>query len=42
MSETQIERLRAISRVLDTAFSIPGTRVRFGLDAIIGLGAGRR
>jgi hypothetical protein len=37
MSETQIERLRAISRVLDTAFSIPGTRVRFGLDAIIGL-----
>jgi hypothetical protein len=37
MSEPQIERLRTISRVLDTAFSIPGTRFRFGLDAIIGL-----
>jgi hypothetical protein len=33
----QIERLHAISRLLDTAFSIPGTRLRFGLDAIVGL-----
>ena len=33
----QIERLRAISRLLDNAFVIPGTRYRFGLDALIGL-----
>lgn len=33
----QIERLRAISRLLDNAFYIPGTRFRFGLDALIGL-----
>lgn len=33
----QIERLRVISRLLDNAFVIPGTRYRFGLDALIGL-----
>jgi hypothetical protein len=33
----QIERLRAVSRLLDNAFTIPGTNVRFGLDALIGL-----
>jgi hypothetical protein len=33
----QIERLRAVSRLLDNAFSVPGTRIRFGLDALIGL-----
>lgn len=33
----QIERLRAVSRLLDNAFTIPGTRFRFGLDALIGL-----
>ena len=33
----QIERLRAISRLLDSAFTIPGTRLRFGLDPLIGL-----
>jgi hypothetical protein len=33
----QIESLRAFSRLLDNAFTIPGTRVRFGLDALIGL-----
>jgi branched-subunit amino acid permease len=26
-----------VSRLLDSAFSIPGTRYRFGLDALIGL-----
>jgi len=36
-SPPQIERLRTISRLLDNAFSIPGTRVRFGLDPLIGL-----
>ena len=33
----QIERLRTISSLLDNAFTIPGTRLRFGLDALIGL-----
>ncbi|MGH7509021.1 MAG: DUF4112 domain-containing protein [Gemmatimonadales bacterium] len=32
-----IEHLRTISRLLDSAFSVPGTRYRFGLDALIGL-----
>jgi hypothetical protein len=33
----QLERLRALSRLLDNAFTIPGTQYRFGLDALIGL-----
>jgi hypothetical protein len=33
----QLERLKALSRLLDSAFTIPGTQYRFGLDAIIGL-----
>jgi len=33
----QVERLRVVSRLLDSAFSIPGTRIRFGLDPLIGL-----
>jgi hypothetical protein len=33
----QLEHLRALSRLLDNAFVIPGTRYRFGLDALIGL-----
>jgi len=38
----QLDRLRAWQRLLDEAFLIPGTRVRFGWDAIVGLmpGAG--
>jgi Domain of unknown function (DUF4112) len=32
-----LERLRAIARLLDSAIEIPGTRYRFGLDALIGL-----
>ena len=32
-----LERVRALSRVLDTAIRVPGTNVRFGLDALIGL-----
>ncbi|MGZ8470762.1 MAG: DUF4112 domain-containing protein [Gemmatirosa sp.] len=31
------ERVRAMARVLDSAVGIPGTRVRFGLDAVLGL-----
>jgi hypothetical protein len=33
----QIERLRALTRLLDNAIQIPGTRFRVGLDALIGL-----
>lgn len=33
----QLERLRTVSRLLDSAFAIPGTRYRFGLDGLIGL-----
>lgn len=32
-----MERLRTLARLLDTAFQVPGTRYRFGIDAIIGL-----
>lgn len=32
-----LARLDAISRVLDTAFVIPGTNIRFGVDGIISL-----
>jgi hypothetical protein len=35
--QPQLERLRTLSRLLDSAFVIPGTRYRFGLDALIGL-----
>ncbi|HEY0969542.1 MAG TPA: DUF4112 domain-containing protein [Gemmatimonadales bacterium] len=31
------ERLRALSRILDTAIRIPGTDIRVGLDPILGL-----
>src|SRR5688500_16273473 len=33
---------RALARILDTAVRIPGTQIRFGLDALLGLipGAG--
>jgi hypothetical protein len=42
VNDTQIRSSRALARVLDTAFQIPGTRIRIGLDAILGLipGAG--
>ena len=33
----QIERLRVLTRVLDSAIQIPGTRYRVGLDALIGI-----
>lgn len=38
----QLDRLRAWQRLLDEAFPIPGTRFRFGWDAVVGLvpGAG--
>jgi hypothetical protein len=35
--EPSLERLRTLARLLDSAFQIPGTRYRFGIDALIGL-----
>ena len=32
-----LARLERLSRLLDTAISIPGTKIRFGADAVIGL-----
>ena len=34
---SKVSRLRRISRLLDNAISIPGTKISFGLDPIIGL-----
>src|SRR5512144_1129066 len=35
--ERTIERLDRLATLLDTAYRVPGTNVRFGLDALIGL-----
>jgi hypothetical protein len=35
--EDRLARIDALSQLLDTAFVIPGTNIRFGLDALIGL-----
>jgi hypothetical protein len=34
---TRIARLRRWSNLLDSAFRVPGTRLRFGWDALVGL-----
>ena len=38
----RLERIRRLTRLLDDAIRIPGTKLRFGLDAVLGLipGAG--
>ena len=36
-AEETFERLDRLSKLLDTAILIPGTNIRFGLDAVIGL-----
>jgi hypothetical protein len=33
----RVARLEAIAAMLDTAFIVPGTNIRFGVDALIGL-----
>ncbi len=33
----RLGRIESLSRLLDTAFIIPGTNIRFGIDALIGL-----
>ena len=35
-SPTNLDRLRRLARLFDSAFRIPGTSIRFGLDPIIG------
>jgi hypothetical protein len=37
LQPSRIDRLRTVARLLDNAVGIPGTRFRFGLDALIGL-----
>lgn len=36
-SEASLRRMQAVANLLDTAFIVPGTRQRVGIDAIIGL-----
>ena len=36
-TEAAVRRLQKVANVLDSAFVIPGTRQRIGIDAIIGL-----
>ncbi len=33
----QLQRLRRVGWILDSSFRVPGTKIRFGLDPIIGL-----
>ena len=33
----RIERLARLARLLDARFGLPGTRLRFGLDALLGV-----
>jgi hypothetical protein len=35
--EARLRRIRALARLLDTAYVVPGTRYRIGLDPILGL-----
>jgi hypothetical protein len=35
--ESRLRTLRTLQRLLDSAFRVPGTRIRFGWDPIIGL-----
>ena len=37
MDDAHLERLRRWSNLLDQAFRIPGTNIRFGWDVIVGL-----
>src|SRR5262245_43950087 len=35
--EAAVARVEAVSRIMDSLFEIPGTKVRVGLDAVIGI-----
>ena len=34
---TRLDQLRRLARLFDSAFRVPGTNIRFGLDPIVGL-----
>jgi hypothetical protein len=36
-AQQSVARLEALARLMDGAFTLPGTSIRFGLDGIIGL-----
>ena len=36
-TEQSLARLDALARLMDSAFAIPGTNIRMGLDGLIGL-----
>ncbi|MCA9136471.1 MAG: DUF4112 domain-containing protein [Planctomycetales bacterium] len=40
--ERRLQRVRKLAQLMDDKFAIPGTRIRFGLDSLVGLfpGAG--
>ncbi len=35
--EQRLKRLEAVAKVLDVAFIVPGTKIRYGVDGIVGL-----
>ena len=35
--EQRIERLEVLAKLLDVAFVVPGTKIRYGIDGLIGL-----
>lgn len=35
--EQRLRRLEAVAKVLDVAFIVPGTKIRYGVDGIVGL-----
>jgi hypothetical protein len=35
--EQRLKRLEAVAKVLDVAFILPGTKIRYGVDGIVGL-----
>jgi hypothetical protein len=35
--EQRIKRLDAVAKILDVAFILPGTKIRYGVDGIVGL-----
>jgi len=35
--ERRLDRLERLARLLDAEFRVPGTRIRFGLDGLMGL-----
>lgn len=37
LSPTHLQRLRGFVNLLETALRVPGTRIRFGADAVLGL-----